>query len=124
MSRHTLAAVVEPRYQELFELVQKELKDSGMEEQIAAGVVMTGGTPKMEGAVEFAEEIFQIPVRLGSPAHIKGLADYVDDPVYASCVGLLHDGRDDLLSKRREKRTKDGVTGLWARVHSWFKGEF
>ncbi|RCU49889.1 MULTISPECIES: cell division protein FtsA [Corallincola] len=124
MSRHTLAEVVEPRYHELFDLVKEELKRSGMEDQIAAGVVLTGGTAKMEGTVEFAEDVFQMPVRLGTPLEIKGLTDYVDDPVYATAVGLLHYGKDDLLGQRREKRASEGVSGLWSRVHSWFKGEF
>jgi cell division protein FtsA len=124
MSRHTLAEVVEPRYHELFELVREELKRSGMEEQIAAGVVLTGGTAKMEGTVEFAEDVFQMPVRLGTPLQIKGLTDYVDDPIYGTVVGLLHYGKDEMLGQRREKRAIEGVSGLWARVNSWFKGEF
>ncbi|MDX1391233.1 MAG: cell division protein FtsA, partial [Rheinheimera sp.] len=94
MSRHTLAEVVEPRYQELFELVLEEIRSSGLEEQIAAGVVLTGGTAKMEGAVEFAEDIFQMPVRVGQPMHVTGLKEYVQDPAYASVVGLLLYGKD------------------------------
>src|SRR5690606_8072687 len=93
MARHILAEVVEPRYQELFELVRDEIKQSGMDEQIAAGVVLTGGCSKMEGAVEFAEEVFQMPVRLGEPLGMKGLTDYVQDPSYATAVGLLKYGQ-------------------------------
>src|SRR5690554_3878805 len=93
MSRHILAEVVEPRYQELFELVRDEIEKSGLDEQIAAGVVLTGGTSKMEGALEFAEEIFQMPVRLGEPLNVKGLTDYVSDASYATSVGLLRFGQ-------------------------------
>ncbi|EKE85330.1 cell division protein FtsA [Idiomarina xiamenensis] len=123
MSRHTLAEVVEPRYQELFELVRDEIKQSGLDEQIAAGVVLTGGCAKMEGAIEFAEEIFQMPVRLGEPLGIKGLTDYVQDPVYATAVGLLKYGQQDMAMQGPE-RSKTDVISLWQRLHSWFKGEF
>lgn len=123
MSRHTLAEVVEPRYQELFELIADELAESGLDEQIAAGVVITGGTAKMAGAVEFAEEIFQMPVRLGAPRDIKGLTDYVGDPVYATAVGLLRFGQFE-LAERQQERERAQQSGWWNRLQSWFRGEF
>ncbi len=122
MSRHTLAEVIEPRYQELFELVHEEIRASGFEEQIAAGIVLTGGTAKMEGAVEFAEELFQMPVRVGQPLGVKGLAEYVEDATFATTVGLLHYGKESLQGKGSVK-SKSG-DGLWERIQSWFKGEF
>ncbi|WP_438862311.1 cell division protein FtsA [Neptunicella sp.] len=122
MSRHTLAEVIEPRYQELFELVLEEIKASGLEEQIAAGVVLTGGTAKMEGAVEFGEEIFQMPVRIGQPMGVKGLSEYVEDPTYATAVGLLQYGKMDLVSKKSAKGKSS--ENLWHRLQSFFKGEF
>lgn len=122
MSRHTLAEVIEPRYQELFELVQAEIRGSGFEEQIAAGIVLTGGTAKMEGAVEFAEEIFQMPVRVGHPLEMRGLSEYVEDPTFATAIGLLQYGKEHLTAKIAAKnKTSDGV---WERIQSWFKGEF
>jgi cell division protein FtsA len=124
MSRHTLAEVVEPRYQELFELVLEEIKSSGLEEQIAAGVVLTGGTAKMEGAVEFAEDIFQMPVRVGQPAHVTGLKEYVQDPAYASVVGLLLYGKDARTQQKKVADVRDSVSGFVKRISSWFKGEF
>lgn len=124
MSRHTLAEVVEPRYQELFELVLEEIRASGLEEQIAAGVVLTGGTAKMEGAVEFAEDIFQMPVRLGYPAHITGLTHYVQDPSYASVVGLLLYGKDVRTQQKKAAVARESVGGFLKKVSSWFKGEF
>ncbi|RUO80076.1 cell division protein FtsA [Idiomarina tyrosinivorans] len=123
MSRHILAEVVEPRYQELFELVREEIKQSGLDEQIAAGVVLTGGCAKMEGAVEFAEEIFQMPVRVGQPIGVKGLKDYVEDPVYATAVGLLRYGQQDTAQQQNGRGSTD-VISLWQRLQSWFKGEF
>ncbi|OBP16651.1 cell division protein FtsA [Rheinheimera sp. SA_1] len=124
MSRHTLAEVVEPRYQELFELVLEEVRASGLEEQIAAGVVLTGGTAKMEGAIEFAEDIFQMPVRLGFPTKLKGLAEYVQDPAYASVVGLLLYGKDVRQQQKKVGAARESVGGLLRKVTSWFKGEF
>lgn len=124
MSRHTLSEVVEPRYQELFELIQEEVREAGLEDQIAAGYVLTGGTAKMEGAVEFAEEIFQMPVRIASPLAVKGLKEYVDDPCYSTVVGLLHYGMQANQSGAKESQKSEGVTGLWTRLHAWFKGEF
>ena len=124
MSRHTLAEVVEPRYQELFELVLEEIKSSGLEEQIAAGVVLTGGTAKMEGAVEFAEDIFQMPVRVGQPMHITGLKEYVQDPAYASVVGLLLYGKDARTQQKKVADVRDSVGSFVKRISSWFKGEF
>lgn len=123
MSRHTLAEVVEPRYQELFELVRDEIYGSGLEEQIAAGVVITGGTAKMEGAIEFAEEIFSMPVRLGAPIGIQGLSDYVNDATYATSVGLLRFGQLDLAGQQEERQR--GQRPHWLqRIQSWFRGEF
>jgi len=122
MSRHTLAEVIEPRYQELFELVHDEIRASGLEEQIAAGIVLTGGTSKMEGAVEFAEEIFQMPVRVGEPLGMKGLSEYVEDAIFATAVGLLQYGKEHVLTQLAMKNRAN--ESLWQRIQSWFKGEF
>jgi len=124
MSRHTLSEVVEPRYHELFELIQEELREAGLEDQIAAGYVLTGGTAKMEGVVEFAEEVFQMPVRLAKPLAVQGLKEYVDDPTYSTVVGLLHYGLQAHESGINEQGKSEGVTDLWSRLHAWFKGEF
>ena len=122
MSRHTLSEVIEPRYQELFELVHEEIRSSGLEEHIAAGIVLTGGSAKMEGAVEFAEELFHVPVRVGAPLNVKGLSEYVEDPTFATAVGLLQYGKEELAAKQTSD-SKSGE-GYWQRIQSWFKGEF
>ncbi|WP_394172826.1 cell division protein FtsA [Thalassotalea litorea] len=121
MSRHTLAEVVEPRYHELFELIQEELRETGLEDQIAAGIVLTGGTAKMEGVVEFAEEIFQMPVRIGTPLNIQGLTDYVNDPSYSTVVGLLHYGLQHSNQGGAETGNTERMAGLWAKFRSLLK---
>ena len=73
-------------------MIQEELRESGLEDQIAAGYVLTGGTAKMEGVVEFAEEVFQMPVRIAQPTDVLGLKEYVNDPASSTVVGLLHYG--------------------------------
>ncbi len=124
MSRHTLAEVVEPRYHELFELIQEELRECGLEDQIAAGYVLTGGTAKMEGVVEFAEEVFQMPARVTQPSDVCGLKEYVNDPTYSTVVGLLHYGMQANQQQSKEQKKSDSVGSIGSRVLAWFKGEF
>tara|TARA_R110002020_G_scaffold89693_3_gene219044 strand:- start:30708 stop:31913 length:1206 start_codon:yes stop_codon:yes gene_type:complete len=122
LSRQALAEVVEPRYDELFTLIQAELRRSGFEDMIPAGIVLTGGTSKMEGAVELAEEIFHMPVRLGMPQEFKGLTDVVRNPIYATSVGLLHYGnRHHALAASSSEQSKESAL---VRVKRWFKGNF
>ena len=116
LSRQALAAVVEPRYEELLNLVQSELKHSGYLELLGAGVVLTGGSSKMEGVVELAEEVFHMPVRLGLPQYVKGLSEVVRNPIYATGVGLLIYG---LMNGRENSRIRSGEEGLWARIKRW-----
>lgn len=121
LARQTLAEVVEPRYEELFTLIQAELRRSGFEDLIAAGVVMTGGSSKMEGVVELAEEIFHMPVRLGMPQHVSGLVDVVKNPIYSTGVGLLLFGRKQMQEGYSPLKASGG---LWERMKSWFQGNF
>ncbi|WP_292737343.1 cell division protein FtsA, partial [Methylophaga sp. UBA2661] len=102
LARQTLAEVVEPRYEELLMLVQAELRRSGFEEMLAAGVVLTGGSSKMEGAIELAEEVFHLPVRLGVPQHVGGLVDVVRNPIHATGVGLLLFGNEQVSTGHSE----------------------
>ncbi|MEH6594260.1 MAG: cell division protein FtsA [Colwellia polaris] len=124
MSRHTLAEVVEPRYQELFELIQEELRECGLEDQIAAGYVLTGGTAKMEGVVEFAEEVFQMPARIAQPSDVCGLKEYVNDPTYSTVVGLLHYGMQAGQQQNKEQKKSESVGSIGSKILAWFKGEF
>jgi cell division protein FtsA len=121
LSRQALAEVVEPRYAELFSLVKAELQRSGFEELLAAGIVLTGGTSKMEGVVDLAEEIFHAPVRVGSPNNVGGLDDIIRNPIYSTGVGLL-------LYGMKQYQERDGAKGgehqihLVSRVKNWFTG--
>lgn len=124
LARQTLAEVVQPRYEELFSLVQAELRRSGYEDLIAAGVVLTGGSSKMEGVVELAEEIFHMPVRVGMPQHVSGLADVVKNPIYSTGVGLLIFGQRQARDSVRTARPDVGMRGVWERMKSWFQGSF
>ncbi|HKJ76899.1 MAG TPA: cell division protein FtsA [Gammaproteobacteria bacterium] len=123
LARQTLAEVVEPRYEELFSLIQAELRRSGFEDLCAAGVVLTGGSSKMEGVVDLAEEIFHMPVRLGVPQGAAGLVDVVRNPIYATGVGLLLSGHYHRSRDVTELRT-GGMKGVWQRMKSWFQGNF
>ncbi len=125
LARQTLAEVIEPRYEELLSLVQAELQRSGYEGLIAAGVVLTGGTAKMEGVIELAEEVFHLPVRLGLPQNVMGLADVVRNPIHATGVGLLLFACQNRAANRgTDAKVRDGVKGVWARMKGWFQGSF
>ena len=124
LARQTLAEVVEPRYEELFMLMQAELRRSGFEDLIAAGVVLTGGSSKMEGVVELAEEIFHMPVRIGIPQYVTGLSDVVKNPIYATGVGLLLFGRKHMHDAAKTVHMHKGIGHVLERMKSWFHGNF
>jgi len=124
LARQTLAEVVEPRYEELLGLVQAELRRTGFEDLVAAGVVLTGGSSKMEGVAELAEEVFHMPVRIGMPQRVQGLADVVRNPIHATGVGLLQFGRDSLGGSDAGLLNGERNNGLWERMKAWFNGQF
>jgi len=121
ISAQTLAEIIEPRYEELMLLVQAELRRSGYEDLIAAGMVLTGGSSKVHGLIDLAEEIFHMPVRVGVPQHVSGLTDVVQNPIYSTGVGLLLYGREH---QGRTVGLKGDSQGLLARMKSWFQGNF
>jgi cell division protein FtsA len=122
LARQTLAQVVEARYRELFSLIQAELRRSGFENMIAAGLVMTGGASRIEGAEELAEEIFHMPVRLAVPQYVTGLSDVVSNAIHATGVGLLLYGNQ--AGSGRSLLPASGGDTFFDRVRSWFRGEF
>ncbi|MEN9705664.1 MAG: hypothetical protein RLZZ393_1543 [Pseudomonadota bacterium] len=124
LARQTLAEIVEPRYEELFGLIRDELRRSGFEEVIAAGIVLTGGSAKMEGAIDLAEEIFHMPVRLGLPTGVSGMPDTTQNPIYSTGVGLLLYGRENATPVRRGRSLPVNVGGVVDRMKSWFQGNF
>jgi cell division protein FtsA len=124
LSRQTLAEVIEPRVEELYSLVQQELRRSGFEELLSSGIVITGGSSAMQGMVELGEEIFHMPVRTGVPRNIGGLSDVVKTPRYATGVGLLLYG---LERHRRDEvtRVNSGSFGdVLANMKAWFQRNF
>ncbi|HJL93434.1 MAG TPA: cell division protein FtsA [Woeseiaceae bacterium] len=125
LARQTLAEIVEPRFEELFSLIRNELRRSGFEESTPAGIIITGGSSKMEGAVELAEEIFHVPVRLGSPQYVEGLIDVVRNPIHATGVGLLLYGRDALdLGSYNKISIKNGLLEKWNLAKDWLQKQF
>jgi cell division protein FtsA len=125
LARQTLAEIVEPRFEELFSLIRNELRRSGFEESIPAGIVITGGSAKMEGAVELAEEVFHMPVRLGSPQYVEGLSDVVRNPIHATGVGLLMFGQDS-MDKRNYNNisVKNSLNDKIEQVKNWIQKQF
>ncbi|KAA6186620.1 cell division protein FtsA [Thiohalocapsa marina] len=120
LSRQTLAEVVEPRYEELFSLVRNELRRSGFEDRVAGGIVLTGGSAKMNGVLELAEQVFHTPVRLGLPQYVTGLEETIADPIYSAGVGLLLYAQQHRFAAGADLAEQ---AGLWARLRRWFGGE-
>jgi cell division protein FtsA len=124
LSRQALAEVVEPRYEELFMLVQSELRRSGFEDMIPAGIVITGGASTMEGVIELAEEIFHMPVRLACPQAVSGMTEVVNNPIYATGVGLLIHGFRQIDLGRAPVLKGEKAPTLFERIKAWFTGHF
>lgn len=124
LSRRVLAEVVEARIEELLSLVKGELRRSGFEDLIAAGIVITGGTAKMDGIRELGERVFDMPVRIGASRGVGGLQEVCDDPIYSTAVGLLLYGHRNREARVADQMGKSGVKGTWKRVGGWFKGNF
>ncbi len=121
ISARALAQVVGARYEELFALVLAELRRSGFEDLITAGIVLTGGASGVAGGVELAESIFQMPVRLGLPQHVSGLLDVRESPGFSTGIGLLLYGQQQ---SQQPTMHDSGAKGLWARMKGWFNGNF
>ncbi len=124
LARQTLAEVVEPRYEELMTLILAELRRSGYENLIASGVVLTGGSSKMEGVIELAEEVFHMPVRLGEPQHVTGLIDVIRNPIHATGVGLLLFGHLREQSAELSEFSARNKSSILGRVKDWIRGNF
>jgi len=123
LSRQTLAEVIEPRAEELFSLVQQVLRESGHEELLSSGIVLTGGSAVMRGMTELGEEIFHMPVRVGAPRYAGGLADVVRSPRYATAMGLLFEGVEQ-LRQGRVSRQNGSVRAVFGRMRDWFQRNF
>lgn len=124
VSKKTLSEIVKARYEELFSLVAAELKRSGFEEQVSAGIVLTGGASKVDGIAELAGKVFQMPVRLGSPQNISGMTEVLNNPIYSTGVGLLLTGYQRQNEGRFDEVVQNGARNLWKKMKSWFQGNF
>ena len=121
LSRKTLAEVIEPRIEELYNLVQSELRRSGYEELLSSGIVLTGGSSLMQGMVELGEEIFHMPVRVGQPAYRGALAELVRHPRYSTAIGLLMEGMQEYRLQEIERSQTGSIQLIIERMKAWFK---
>jgi cell division protein FtsA len=124
LSRQTLAEVIEPRVEELYSLIQRELRSAGLEELLSSGVVITGGSALMKGMVELGEEVFHMPVRVGIPQYQGALAEVVRNPRYSTGMGLLMAGMEQVKRDRQAKIQGAGFKEVFERMKGWFKGNF
>lgn len=124
LPRRALSEVVEARYEELFMLALNELNRSGLKDFIAAGIVLTGGASKVQGAQELAERVFRMPVRIGKPYNVVGMKDIIDNPIYATGVGLLVYGLQQRQNQREVVINQPSIKSLWSRMKNWFQGNF
>ena len=124
LSRQALAGVIEPRVEEIFSLVHQVIRDSGYEELLSSGIVLTGGSAVMPGMVELAEDIFLKPVRKGTPLYAGPLHDMVASPRSATVMGLLEEARLARSRGMKAAQQVGSVQTLFGRVRDWFVGSF
>lgn len=121
LPRQILGEILEPRMEEIFSLIQREIYRAGMENIINSGMVMTGGTALLDGISDIAESIFNLPVRIGKPSGISGLVDVVNNPMYATGVGLVIYGVRNQATKKFRIRDKNIFNGVMSQMRKWFK---
>ncbi len=126
IKRHELCEIIEPRTEEMLELIYSQIQKSGFSQIIPAGVVFTGGTALMEGLQPFGEQVLDMPVRIGAPQHISGLTDSIMSPEYATAVGLIQYGIKEKMSKYHFKRSKNAgfFKGISDRLEKWLDETF
>ncbi|CAM3738088.1 cell division protein FtsA [Polynucleobacter antarcticus] len=123
MSKQSLAAVIEPRVEELFTLVRGVVRDSGYEDMVSSGIVLTGGTSLMPGMVDLAEQVFLRPARIGNPEYRGHLHEVLRSPRFATSIGLLMEGQAQLLRGRRVSQS-GALQSVVSRMKEWFAGNF
>ena len=124
LSRQALAGVIEPRVEEIFSLVQQVIRDSGYEEVLSSGIVLTGGSSVMPGMVELGEDIFLKPVRRGLPHYSGPLADMVSQPRTATVLGLLEEAHMGRLRGLKVAQKSGSIKTTMGRIKDWFVGNF
>ena len=121
LPRQILAEILEPRVEEIFTLVKREIHRAGMKEAVSSGIILTGGASLLEGVTEIAESVFELPVRIGVPQGISGLVDVVNNPMYATGVGLVLYGARNQDKKKFRIRDANIFNRIMKRMRSWFK---
>jgi cell division protein FtsA len=121
LSRHILSEILEPRVEEIFTLVDQEIERTGLKELLASGVVITGGSALLHGIVEIADQVFQLPTRIGFPQRISGLVDVVNGPMFATAVGLVLYGMEHQPQRKFRIRDRNIFNRVTLRMKSWFK---
>ena len=121
LPRQILGEILEPRMEEIFTLINREIHKAEMENLIASGIVITGGSALLEGTIEIAESVFNVPTRLGRPRGITGLVDVVNNPMFATGVGLVLYGAKNQTSKKFRIRDNNIFNRLVTRMKKWFK---
>lgn len=121
LSKGILAEILEPRVEEIFSLLKKELFSNGLENSFPAGFVLTGGSVVLEGITELAESVFNVPVRIGEPKKIGGLKDIVKNPAYATGVGLVILGSSATCQMNFQDTQAKGFPGILNKMKQWFK---
>jgi cell division protein FtsA len=121
LQRQILGEILEPRMEEIFSLIKREIYRAGMERIITSGIVLTGGTSLLEGVTEIAESVFDLPTRLGTPMGISGLTDVVNNPMYATAVGLVLYGARNQPKKKFRIRDTNIFNRVMIRMKRWFK---
>ncbi len=124
ISRKDLALVIEPRMDEIFALVGREIKKSGLDELVPAGVVITGGSVIMNGSVELAERVLEMPVRMGIPTEVGGLSDIIANPIYSTGVGLVLYGSEYKGDKKMRIRDENVFKKILDSMNNWFQEFF
>ena len=125
ISAKALADVVSARYEELFTLVKHELNRSGFKDLIAAGMVVTGGASNVDGIIELAETLFEMPVHSGRPQHVENMPDLINDPSYATGVGLLLYGlQQQYDGSMYVNNAHTSFKGMLGKMRDWFHGNF
>jgi cell division protein FtsA len=123
LSRRALADVIQPRVEELFELIQSELRRAGFEEVLSSGIVLTGGASVMPGMIELGEEIFHMPVRLGLPKYTGSLADVVQTPRFSTAFGLLLEAQAQRKRGQKVNETRS-MKDVVLRMKTWLAKNF
>ncbi len=124
VSRHVLGDIIEPRVAEILSLAHREIIKSGYEDLLAAGVILTGGTSNIEGITELGEQVFNMPVRIGYPVDVGGIVDIINNPIYATAVGLVIYGSKNKSGVLFKKKEKNMVSKIIKSMKRWFDDFF